>query len=140
VRGLLLDTNVISELAKDTPTRRVVDFLSADQHEFWISSVVVHELEYGLQLLPLGRRRRNLQKLLESFFAEHRGRILPLDQAGAEWAARFRAHAHRSGRVLELGDALIAGTAKSRRLAVATRNVVDFSELELEVVNPWAPV
>lgn len=140
MREFLLDTNVISELTKDAPARRVIEFLSTDQYEFWISSVVIHELEYGLELLPQGRRRSDLQDLLWGFVAEHRGRIVPLDQTGAEWAARFRARAHRTGRVLELGDALIAGTAKSRTLAVATRNVVDFSELELEVVNPWESV
>ncbi len=137
MREFLLDTNVISELTKDTLKRQVIDFLSDDQHEFWIPSVVVHELEYGLQLLPTGQRRSDLQELLREFLIAYQGRIVPLDHLGAEWAARFRAHAQRLGRVLELGDALIAGTAKSRQLTVVTRNINDFSGLDLEVVNPW---
>ena len=64
-------------------------------------------------------------------------RILPLDQAGAERAALFRAQERRSGRTLDLGDALIAGIAKANDLAVATRNVRDFDGLNLEIVNPW---
>ena len=40
-------------------------------------------------------------------------------------------------RALEVGDALIAGTAKAHDLAVATRNVADFQRLDVEVVNPW---
>jgi len=62
---------------------------------------------------------------------------LPLDRIGAERAAQFRAQAHRSGRVLDLGDALIAGTAKVHSLSVATRNVGDFADLDVDVINPW---
>ena len=43
----------------------------------------------------------------------------------------------RSGRVLDLGDALIAGTAKAHGLALATRNTADFAGLDVEVANPW---
>ena len=58
-------------------------------------------------------------------------------RVGVEWAARFRAQAQRSGRTLDLGDALIAGTAKTHDLAIATRNVRDFDALDVKVVNPW---
>ena len=64
-------------------------------------------------------------------------RVLPLERMGAEWAAHFRAQAHRAGRVLDLGDALIAGTAKTHNLALATRNVADFEKLDLAVFDPW---
>ncbi|MDE2742275.1 MAG: hypothetical protein OXI58_11860, partial [Gemmatimonadota bacterium] len=60
-----------------------------------------------------------------------------LERTGAERAAQFRAQAHRSGRVLDLGDALIAGTAKVHGLSVATRNVGDFAGLDVDVINPW---
>ena len=63
--------------------------------------------------------------------------FLDLDAGAAVWAARFRAQARGRGRKLELGDALIAGTAKSRELTVATRNVRDFAGLDIDVVNPW---
>ena len=43
----------------------------------------------------------------------------------------------KSGRVLDLGDALIAGTAKTRDLCVATRNIGDFAGLDVKVTNPW---
>ena len=64
MKGFLLDTNVISELTKDVPALPVIEFLLAEQHVFWISAVVIHELEYGLHLLPPGRRRNGLQDLL----------------------------------------------------------------------------
>ena len=59
------------------------------------------------------------------------------DRPEAAQAATLRAQAHRSGRVLDLGDALIAGTAMANALSVATRNVGDFESLGLNVVNPW---
>ena len=140
MKGFLLDTNVISELTKDVPALPVIEFLSGEEQDFWVSTVVIHELEYGLHLLPRGRRRNDLQDLLWGFMAEYQDRILSLDRPGAEWAARFRARAQSSGRVLDLGDALIAGAAKANELAVATRNVADFSGLELEVLSPWDPM
>ncbi len=134
--GYLLDTNVVSEVVRSTPHLRVVTFLM-EHDDLWLSSIVIHELEYGLQRMAHGQRRASLQDGLLGFIAEYEDRILPVERIGAEWAARFRAQAQRSGRTLDLGDALIAGTAKTHDLAVATRNVRDFDSLGVEVINPW---
>ncbi len=134
--GYLIDTNVVSELTKTLPDSGVVAFLS-EHDDLWLSSVVLHELEFGLLSLPEGRRRDDLQQVLSDFIAEFDDRILPLERIEAEWAARLRAEAHLSGRVLHLGDALIAGTAKAHGLSVATRNVKDFDGLDVNVANPW---
>lgn len=134
--GFLLDTNVVSELTRERPAPRVISFLS-EQPDLWLTTLVLHELEYGLELLPPGARRDGLEAVLAAFIAEYDDRILPLDRIAAEWAARFRARAHRSGQVLDLGDALIAGTAKAHDLSLATRNVRDFDRVDVDVVNPW---
>ena len=134
--GFLPDTNVISELTRDRPDPRVVSFLS-EQPDLWLSVLFLHELEFGLELLPRGARRDALGAVLAAFIAEYEDRILPLDRMAAAWAARLRARAQRSGRVLDLGDALIAGTAKACDLSIATRNVRDFDGLDIEVTNPW---
>ena len=131
-----MDTNVVSELTRDRPERRVIAFLS-EQPELWLPTLVVHELEFGLQLLPPGTRRNGLRAVMAAFITEYEDRIVPLDRIGAEWAARFRARMHRSGRVLDLGDALIAGTAKAHNLSLATHNVRDFDGLDVDVTNPW---
>ena len=133
---VLLDTNVVSELTRDAPDPRVLAFLSRHT-DLWVSSIVLHELDFGVRLLPAGRRRDDLQSTLEEFVTEYADRVLPLERREAESAAELRATAHRSGRVLHLGDALIAGTAKAHGLAVATRNVTDFDGLDVEVTNPW---
>ena len=134
--GYLLDTNVISETMRRVPDVRVVTFL-AEQDDLWLSSIVVHELEYGMRRLPQGRRRSGLEADLLRLTTEYEDRILPLDRTGAEWAARFRALVQRSGHMLDLGDALIAGTAKAHDLALATRNITDFHGVDVDLVNPW---
>ena len=134
--GYLLDTNVVSETMRSVPDARVVTFL-AEHDDLWLSSIVVHELEYGVRRLAQGRRRSGLEADLLRFTTEYEDRILPLDRVGAEWAARFRVLAQRSGHTLDLGDALIAGTAKAHDLAVATRNIADFQHVDVELVNPW---
>ena len=98
--------------------------------------IVLHELEFGLRLLPRGRRREELQSAVAKYVTKFEDRILPLDRRAAEAAAEFRVRAQQSGRTLHLGDALIAGTAKAHDMAVATRNVTDFDGLEVAVINP----
>ena len=127
---------MVSELTKASPDPGVIAFLS-EWDALWLSSIVLHELEFGLQCLPQGRRRDELQQVLSDFIAEFDDRILPLQRAEAKWAAHLRAEAHRSDRVLHLGDALIAGTAKTHSLSIATRNVIDFDGLDVKVTNPW---
>ena len=63
--GYLLDTNVISELTRDDPDPRVVSFLS-EHDDVWLPTVLIHEVEYGLRLLPQGRRRRRLAEMQSS--------------------------------------------------------------------------
>ena len=136
MNGCLLDTNVVSETMRSAPHERVVSFLTA-RDNLWLSSILIHELEYGVRRLPRGQKRDALRNALRNMFANYGDRILDLDAGAAVWAARFRAQARGRGRKLELGDALIAGTARSRELTIATRNVRDFAGLDIDVVNPW---
>ena len=134
--GILLDTNVVSELTKETPDRRVLAFF-AGHDDLWLSAVVMHELDFGVGLLPPGRWRAGISAVLSAFVTAYEDRILPVRRAEAHQAAVFRVRAHRAGHVLDLGDALIAGTAKANGLSVATRNVRDFDGLGLDVIDPW---
>ena len=131
-----LDTNVVSEPTKDVQNQRVISFLN-EQPDLWLPSVVVHEMEYGIQLLPQGQRRDRLSAAVSGIISTYANRILPLERTGAEWAALYRVRARRDGRLLRLSDALIAGIAKANDLTVATRNVRDFDGLDVEVFNPW---
>jgi len=98
--------------------------------------VVLHEMDYGLNLLPPGRRRDRLSTALASFVTHYEDRILAVGRQEAQQAARLRVQAHRSGRVLHLTDALMAGAASANKLSVVTRNIDDFQDLDVSVVNP----
>ena len=134
--GFLLDTNVVSELTKAAPDTHVISFLR-DHDDLWLSTVALHELDLGLKLLPLGQRRDRLQQTIAAFVAEFEDRILPLGRMEARWAALARFQSRQSGRTLDLGDSLIAGTAMTHDLVIVTRNVGDFYGLSVEIVNPW---
>lgn len=134
--GFLLDTNVISEPTKEYPNPDVMNFLHAND-DLWLSAIVVEELELGVQLLPQGRRRGGLREWLTLLLADFQSRISPIGRLEAEWAALFQARVHRSGGELELGDALIAGTAMANDMAIVTRNVRDFELLDVRLYNPW---
>ena len=133
---ILLDTNVVSELTKEKPDERVITFLNREP-DLWVSTIVLHELEFGLRLLPSGWRHRRLRAALSKFVTEYRGRFLALERREAEQAAVLRADAQRAGRTVHLADALIAGTAKAHDLVVATRNVPDFDGMDVDIINPW---
>lgn len=133
--GFLLDTNVISEMTKDAPDSRVVAFLN-EQPDLWLAAVVIHELEFGIQLMPDGRRKEQLRTVQDTVVNEYADRIIPLGRIEAEIAAMLRAAARRAGKTV-YADALIAGTAKAHNLIIATRNVRDFEGMEVEIINPW---
>ena len=134
--GILLDTNVVSEVARPEPDARVLAFLAA-KTDLWLSTIVVHELEFGVRLLPSGRRRDRIAAAMRSLVGQYRSRILPVGVEEAERAASLRAQARQFGRLLDLGDALIAASAAVHDLSVATRNASDFEGLDLNVINPW---
>lgn len=134
--SFLLDTNVVSELTRDDPDSRVVRFLN-DENDLWLSSIVVFEMEYGLATLSPGRRLEALRAVQADILAAFHDRLLPLNRSSAEWAAELRAQARHAGKAVDVGDALIAGTAKAHDLAIATRNVRDFEGMDIDLVNPW---
>lgn len=133
----LLDTNILSELGKPQPDPKVVQFV-AQQEQAWLSIITVHELEYGLSLLPEGNRRSQLAETIQLLLNQYAAFVLPIQQEEAKQAALLRAAAKQQGRVLHLADALIAGTALAHDLPIATRNVKDFEGLGVELLNPFS--
>lgn len=92
---LLLDTIVISEPTKARPASQVVAFLE-EQRDLWLSTIVLHELEFGVLLFPIGHRQDRLRAALSAFISAYADRVLPLDSAAAAWAAQFRDQARRN--------------------------------------------
>ena len=134
--GFLLDTNVVSEPFRQSPEPLVVEFLTT-QADLWLSSIVLHELQFGLDLMPQGRRRDQVRDQFLRLTVEYGDRVVVVGPAEARLAARFRSVRQGTGRPLHLGDALIAGSAATHDLVLATRNAKDFVGLDVAVANPW---
>lgn len=137
---IILDTNVISALMRPEVNPVPVAWVD-DQPKalIWTTAVTVMEIRTGLHQMPDGRRRAALttgfEVLLAGKFSE---RVIPLDQIAAEQAARVAARQTARGRNTAIGDFQIAGIAISRGATLATRNVRDFADLGLKLVDPWA--
>ena len=96
------------------------------------------EVRFGLESLPVGRRRTRLEQGFEAVLREDLdGRIVPFDTSAAEEAAALMASRRRAGRQGELRDTMIAGIAIARRATLATRNIRHFNDLPVLVIDPW---
>lgn len=138
---IILDTNVLSALMRSAPDAAVIDWLDEQPSEsIWITSVTEFESRFGLALLPEGKRRRALEAVFAQLLKEDlENRVLPFDSAAAEQAALLAARRQQAGQPVDMRDTQIAGIALSRRATLATRNVRHFGDLNVPVVNPWAP-
>ncbi|HEY6457722.1 MAG TPA: type II toxin-antitoxin system VapC family toxin [Steroidobacteraceae bacterium] len=134
-----MDTNVLSALMREVPERPVVDWLDRQAAEsIWITSITLFEARLGLALLPKGKRRQALESAFDKLLVEDvEGRILDFDQPAAEAAAKLAAGRQRGGQTIDMRDMQIAGIVIARRAELATRNVRHFSDLNVDVVNPW---
>ena len=137
---ILLDTNVLSALMRQTPDTSVIAWLDRQPRtSVWITSVTVLEIQFGLQILPSGRRRSLLLRAFEEILAEEIGsRVANFDAAAAQLAAGLMAARQEKGRPIDLRDTMIAGIALASRATLATRNTQHFEDLTVPVVDPWA--
>ncbi len=133
---VVLDTNVISELVRAKPEPKVLDFLTSCEEPI-VSSIVFHEIAYGIERLRDAAKRMRLALFLKGIKEMYQGRIVDVDVALAELAGRLRARATRSGWVLSQMDSLIAATAIEKGAKLATRNVGDFERLQIPLIDPW---
>ncbi|MFC5418424.1 MAG: VapC toxin family PIN domain ribonuclease [Stutzerimonas stutzeri] len=136
---VVLDTNVISELLRPKAAGAVVAWL-ADQPSASIFTTAITQAEiiYGVRLLPDGKRKQELLEAIEPIFAEDfAGRVLPFDEDAADAYARLAVARRLAGRPISQFDAQIGAIAASRGAAIATRNVSDFADIGVAVINPW---
>ena len=136
---IILDTNVLSALMRQTPDAPVVAWLDRQPAEsVWITSITLFEARLGLALLPKGRRRRTLEAAFARLLEEDlENRVLDFDSAAATEAALLAAQRQKTGRPVDMRDTQIAGIALARRATLATRNVRHFQDLNVPVVDPW---
>ena len=131
----LLDTNIVSELFRKSPNPGVIAFI-AERPRLHVSTVLFHELTYGLESAAPGLKPR-----LTVFVAGMRERFgqsaISVNLDIAETAGRLRSFEKVAGRVLSVADSLIAATAVVNDLVLVTRNVKNFAALGLSLVDPF---
>jgi hypothetical protein len=136
----LLDSNVVSEPAKTKPDPAVVAWLDVHELECAVSTITLAELRYGIERLPDGKRRRQLERDFAFFRQDLGNRVLSFDEVeAAEWgryAAKLEQELGRDAqRMVGIKDSQIAATARAHRLTVVTRNTDHFPKVE--TLNPF---
>ena len=136
----VLDTNVASELMRPEPMPAVAAWIAErDAQEMYLTAVSGAELRYGAAILPEGKRRRSLETAMARWFDQgFIGRILPFDNAAARAYAEIAARRRDAGRPIGEADGQIAAICRSRGAVLVTRNVRDFKDTGVQVIDPWA--
>ncbi|HEY4960307.1 MAG TPA: type II toxin-antitoxin system VapC family toxin [Candidatus Limnocylindrales bacterium] len=134
MKRYLLDTNVVSELRKHKPHGAVVNWLTnLQEDQIFLSAVTLGELQAGIELTrrqdPI--KAREIEHWADQLEASYQ--VLPMDSATfREWGRMMHG---KSDHLIE--DGMIAATARTQGLIVATRNERDFKQLNVAVFNPF---
>jgi predicted nucleic acid-binding protein len=131
----LVDANVLSEPTKPAPDAKAVGWLSANEGNFVVDSIVLGEICLGVAGLPSGRKRARLEQWFERLTEVIE--CLPWDAAISRRWARLVVELRRKGYAMPLLDGMIAATALEHDLTVATRNVHDFQKAGVKIVDPF---
>jgi toxin FitB len=136
---IALDTNVISELARQVPDPGVLSWLdSLEVTDVVTTAVTAAELRYSVARLPGGHRKRELTAVIRGILTEDfQGRVLPFDVRASVQYAEIVTDRERAGRPIGVADAQIAAICRDLGAMLATRNTADFEQTGIELINPW---
>ena len=135
----LLDTCVISELIKQQPDQKFVQWISnVDETSLFVSVLTIGELHKGIEKLPESRKKSTLHKWV-TYDLEKRfkNRIIDFDIKTATAWGKIQAKSELVGRTLPAIDGLIAATGIFNGLVVVTRNIKDMQASGADLLNPW---
>jgi toxin FitB len=133
----LVGPNVLSEATKPDPDPLVVEWLRRNERSLMVDPVILGEVRFGILLLPRGARRSSLEHWFEQGVS--RIQCVPFDSAvGLRWA-QLLADLRRRGRPMSIKDSLIAATALTHNLVVATLNHSDFKQARIQLIDPSQP-
>ena len=136
---IILDTNVLSALMRQTPDTNVVAWLDRQPRtSIWTTSITALEVQFGLQIMPGGKRRSALVKKFEALLEAIGHRVAPFDLEAAGQAGDLMAARHKKGRPGDLRDTMIAGIVLARHATLATRNSAHFADASISLVDPWS--
>ncbi|HEY6682895.1 MAG TPA: type II toxin-antitoxin system VapC family toxin [Propionibacteriaceae bacterium] len=133
---IVLDTNIVAALMADGAE---IDpwLMAVPRHELYTTVMTRAEIRYGLARLPAGKRRTDLVNRADDLFRQTQERLLSFDAKAADRYGEVVAIREASGRPISVADAIIASIAWVHHASLATRNVRDFDNCEIAVVNPY---
>jgi toxin FitB len=131
----LVDANVLSEVTRPEPCPAVVEWLRKHERDLSVTPIVLGEIEYGIGLTTSSRKRKELER----WFAEgmQRLRVIDLDAGTAAVWAALLVRLKKKGRAMPVKDSLIAASALQHRLTIVTRNISDFQNAGVPLINPF---
>jgi predicted nucleic acid-binding protein len=134
---ILVDTNVWSELTKPRGDPAVLAWLEANDADLALSSLVVAEIRYGIELLEAAQKRASLDAWLKALEGRYYGQTLVFGSAAAHQYGHIAARPEVKARKPQVIDMLLAAQAQEHAIPVATRNAKDFEWIEIELIDPW---
>lgn len=137
---IVLDTNVLSELMRTRPDTGVVEWINAQPAtSLYTTSITEAEIMHGVLLLPKGKRRTAVTAAAREIFkVDLADRVLAFDSAAANVYAQIAATRRAAGRPISAFDAQIAAIVAVHGGRLATRNVSDFADCGIEIIDPWS--
>ena len=136
---IILDTNVVSELMRPEPDARVRQWVGERRaDELGTTAITVAEIRHGIERLPEGRRKEGLLSAATDLFAVFGDLVQPFDALAAGWFGPVMVRRAGLGLPIEGFDAQIAAICRARGADLATRNVKDFVETGVQVIDPWS--
>ena len=133
---IVIDTNVISEMMRDSPDPGVLAWADA-AGQLHTTAITLAEVEYGIARLSAGHRKDQITAAANDVFTNFQDLILPFDARAAHRYASIVAARETGGHPISTADAQIAAICAGRKATLATRNTRDFESIGVELVNPW---
>jgi toxin FitB len=135
----LLDTCVLSEFTRRKPEEKVIRWIdSIAEDQLFISVITIGEVQRGIERLPESGRKTELLVWMNTGLSERfAGRMIPLAAETMFLWGSLTARLEKLGQPLPVMDSLIAASALQHSLILATRNLADFVNCGVALINPW---
>lgn len=134
---IFVDTNVISETLRKSPSEAVISWLVRYDAELALPTVAIAEISFGIQKIMPDQRAMRLEQGLADWRRRFADRIFGLTEEAALAYGDIMGTASRQGIGMSAPDGMIAAIARVNGGRLATRNLADFRTTGLELVSPW---
>ena len=135
----VIDTNIISEFISKSPNQAVLDFInSLDERDIYLSVITIGEVKFGIQNVKSESRKVELINWLENdLLTRFSGRILDIDTPTMLKWGEINQQLKSIGRPIPIMDSLIASSSIVNEMTLVTRNVKDFYNFDIDIINPF---